>query len=614
MPPRYGRRSRAPDEPLPPLKERLRALKHIPPFAAMVWRTQPFYALGIIALRIVAAFGPVAMLWVGKLIIDTVIANVGAPAPDGERLLELIAIEFGIAIGLEALGRASSLLEGLLGDLFGNRMSVRLMEHAATLDLQHFEDPEFYDKLQRARRQTTGRVALISTLLQMGQQLLTLASLLAALVAFNPYLLIILVIAILPAFIGETYFAGITYSLFFRWTPERRELDYLRYVAASDVTAKEVKLFGLSDHFIRRYERLADDYYKANRGLSIKRAASGTALSALSTLAYYGAVAFIVVQAVNATITIGTLTFLTGSFDRSRGLIQAVLLRAAGLYEESLFLRDLFEFLAMKPDVASRPHARPFPARINHGFVFDDVGFRYPDREQWALRNASFEFNAGERIALVGENGAGKTTLVKLLTRLYDPTEGRILLDGVDLRDYDIDGLRRAIGVIFQDFVRYDLVARENIAVGRIESIGEEDRIRDAAAKSLAADVVQRLSSGLDHMLGRRFDGGADLSGGEWQKIALARAYIRDAQVLVLDEPTASLDARAEYQVFQRFSELTAGRMAVLISHRFSTVRMADRILVLDAGRVIEDGSHEALLARDGRYAELFSLQAAGYR
>ena len=601
-------------EALPPFRERVKALRLVPRFLAMVWRTKPAYGVVILAVRVISAFGPLALLWVGKLLIDGVLANIGAADPDWRYLIGLVALELAIAVALDLLARVSSVFEGLLGDLFANEMSVAIMRHASRLDLEHFEDPDFYDRLQRARRHTAGRVGLLGMLLHMGQQLLTALSLLGALLAYNVWLLAILVLAVLPAFLGETHFAGKAYSLFFRWTPERRELDYLRYVAASDATAKEVKLFGLSEFFIRRYADLAERFYAANRQLAIKRAASGGVFTALSSLAYYGAVAFIVVQAVLGAVTVGTLTFLIGAFERSRGLISSVLLQSAHVYEEGLFLRDLFGFLEMQPRTQSPSRPLPVPRPIRQGFVFEDVGFRYPGREEWALRHVSFTLHPSERIALVGENGAGKTTLVKLLTRLYDPSEGRILLDGEDLREYDLDALRAEVGVIFQDFVRYDLVARENIGVGRIEAIDDAARIEDAAAKSLAAQVLAGLEKGMEHMLGRRFEGGANLSGGEWQKIALARAYMRDAQVLVLDEPTAALDARAEYQVFQRFSELTAGRMAVLISHRFSTVRMADRILVLGGGEVLEDGTHEALVAAGGRYAELFSLQAAGYR
>jgi ATP-binding cassette, subfamily B, bacterial len=610
---RNGRR-RLPDEPLPPLRERLQALRLLGPFIRLVWRTQPGYATGIVLLRVVQAFGPVALLWIGKLIIDLVVADLRAGSVVMAPLLWLIGLELAIAIVLDGMQRGSALLESLLGDLFSNRMSVRLMAHAATLDLEHFEDPDFYDHLERARRQTVGRLGLLSQLLGMLQSALTLASLLAALVAFNPWLLLMLVAAVLPSFIGETHYAALGYSLLYQWTPERRQLDYLRYIASSDVTAKEIKLFGLSDFFIRRYEELADAFYQANKRLSIRRAAAGGALTGLSTLAYYGAYAFIVWRTVAGALTVGSLTFLAGSFSRSRDLISRILLGSADLYEQCLFLQDLFTFLEMQPNVVSGPTARSFPRPIRSGFRFEGVGFRYPGSETWALRDVSFQLGSGERIALVGENGAGKTTLVKLLARLYEPTEGRILLDDVDLREYDVAQLRRAIGVIFQDFVRYNLVAGENVGVGRIDAVDDRALIEESARKSLAHDVVNRLERGYDHMLGRMFDGGANLSGGEWQKIALARAYMRDAQVLILDEPTAALDARAEYEVFQRFSELTRDRMAVLISHRFSTVRMADRILVLEGGRLIEQGSHEALLGQGGIYAELFSLQAAGYR
>ena len=596
------------------MRERLAAFRYIPPFLRLVWATKPSYGAGIVLLRMVSAFFPLAMLWIGKLIIDTVVANIGSPTPDWTLLAQYIGLELALALASEVLGRLTGLLESLLGDLFSNEMSVRLMRHAATLDLEHFEDPDFFDKMQRARRQTMGRVALMSQTLTMGQQTLTLVSLLVALVAFNPWLLLILTIAILPSFLGETAYAGIAYSFMFQWTAQRRELDYYRWVASEVEPAKEIKLFGLADYFIGKYAELADDYLMENRRVASHRAATGAVLTSFSTIAYYGAVATIVYQTVIGAITIGSLTFLMGSFQRSRGLISSILMSVARSYEQGLQLKDLFDFLAVRPSIRNVADPLPMPQPVRKGFVFEDVGFQYPGADRWAVRHVSFELGPGERVALVGENGAGKTTIVKLLTRLYEPTEGRILLDGRDLAEYDLGELRRSVGVIFQDFFRYDLRAGENIAVGWIESRDDAQRIVGSAEKSMAADVIAELEGKYEQMLGRRFEGGANLSGGEWQKIALGRAYMRDAQLLVLDEPTAALDARAEHEVFQRFSELTAGKMAVLISHRFSTVRMADRILVLDEGHILEDGSHEQLLASGGRYAELFNLQAEGYR
>jgi ATP-binding cassette subfamily B protein len=598
-------------------RDRLHALRRVPPFLRMVWQTHRGYTTAVIVLRILQGFGPVALFYVSKLIFDQIEAVVeGTTTAEAAwaAALRLIALELLIAVSLEAMARLSSLFESLLGDLFGNRLSVRLMRHAATLDLEHFEDPEFYDHLERARRQTVGRITLLSLLLATGQNLLTIMTLLGALIAYSPWLLLLLAVAVFPAFLGETHFAGLSYSLLYRWTPERRQLDYLRWVASSDATAKEVKLFGLSDHLVHRYADLADRFYLANRGLAVKRAGVGGVLAAVSTITFYGAFAFLAYRTITGVLSWGDLAFASNSFRRTRDLLAAVLFNSATIYEQSLFLQDLFTFFEMQPRTTSPPGAPPVPRPIRGGIRFENVGFRYPGTERWALRGATFEIHPGQRVALVGENGAGKTTLVKLLARLYDPTEGRILLDGTDLREYDLASLRRSIGVIFQDYVRYDMIARENIAVGDIEALDEQARIEDAALKSLAAPVIAQLEQGWEHMLGRRFEGGANLSGGEWQKIALARAYLRDAQVLILDEPTAALDARAEFEVFRRFSDLTAGRMAVLISHRFSTVRMADRILVLDGGRVIEDGSHAELVAHGGRYAELFTLQAAGYR
>jgi ATP-binding cassette subfamily B protein len=602
-------------------RERLEALRYVPALFRLIWRTHRGYATAMVVLRVVRSVVPVATFWVGKLILDSVIA---AKAGHGSlsQVWRYLALELAIVLAGEILARASSLIESLLGDLFSNAMSVELMEHAAKLDLAQFEDPEFYDHLERARRQTVGRIALLTLLLSMSQDALTLLTLAGALIAYSPWLLLLLAVAVIPSFLGATHYASLGYSLLFRWTPERRQLDYLRYVGASDKTAKEVQMFGLAPWLTDRYRDLSQKFYEENRSLSVRRGIVSALLSIVGTIGYYSAYVVILIRAVKGDITIGTLTFLAASFGRGRDVIQNILLSASNVYEQALYLRDLFVFLEMRPTIESPPNARPVPARIKSGFVFENVGFRYPGSERWAVRNVNFALGPGERVALVGENGAGKTTLTKLLARLYDPTEGRITLDGVDLKEYDLVSVRRAIGVIFQDFVRYDMRFDENIGVGEIESVrreleksnGTPPSITAAAENSLASSLLPRFSKGYQQMLGRRFDEGVDLSGGEWQKIALARAYIRDAQVLILDEPTAALDARAEYEVFLRFSELVAGRMAILISHRFSTVRMADRIIVLRHGKVEEQGSHEELLAKRGLYEELFTMQAAGYR
>jgi ATP-binding cassette subfamily B protein len=607
------------------LRERFGALRNLPPFLRLVWETSPALTTGTLVLRLVRALLPVATLFVGKLIIDEVVTRVQAPNALAtlaawyssgllNRLILLLVAEFALAVVSDVLGRLVSLLDSLLSEQFSNITSVRLMEHAATLDLEDFEDSELQDRLDRARRQASGRMTLLTQLFGQAQDMVTIVSFAAGLIVYAPWLILLLLVALVPAFIGEAHFNAQSYALTYARTPEQRELDYVRQTGASVETAKEVKIFGLNAFLIERYRQLADGFYAGNRRLAIQRASWGSVLTMLGTIGYYFAYAYLAWRTLERQFTIGDLTFLAGSFRRLRTLLEGLLIGFSQTAGQALYLDDLFSFFEIEPEIKSRENARPFPNPILQGFTFDDVGFIYPGAERWAVRHLRFTLQAGEVLALVGENGAGKTTLVKLLARLYDPDEGRILLDGHDLREYDLDQLRSSIGVIFQDFVRYHLTAGENIAVGRIEAKSDRPRIERAAQQSLANEVIEKLPLGYDQIIGKRFKQGIDLSGGEWQKVAIARAYMRDAEVLILDEPTAALDARSEFEVFQRFKELSEGKTAVLISHRFSSVRMADRILVLADGTIEAAGTHEELLAQGGRYAELFELQAAGYR
>jgi len=607
------------------LRERLGALRNLPPFLRLIWQTSPSLTVVNAGLRLLRAVFPVATLFIGKLIIDEVVRLASSPSTPAtlqawwdsgllDRLAMLVALEFAIAVLSDVVGRVVDLVDGLLSERFTNTTSIRLMEHAATLDLEDFEDSELQDQLERARRQTMGRSSLMTQLLSQAQDAVTIVTFAIGLVAYAPWLILLLGIALIPAFLGEAHFNAASYTLNFTRTPERRELDYVRQTGASVETAKEVKIFGLNAFLIERYRTLAEDFYQANKSLASRRAFWGSVLTAVGTLGYYVAYGYLAWGTLRGDFTIGDLTFLAGSFRRLRTLLEGLLSGFSQMAGQALYLDDLFSFFLIEPEIVSGTNARPFPEPMHEGFRFEDVGFRYPGAERWAVRNLSFALHAGEVLALVGENGAGKTTLVKLLARLYDPDEGRILLDGHDLRDYDLDSLRSNIGVIFQDFVRYHMTAAENIAVGRIEASADRERIERAAERSLADGVIERLPRGYDQIIGKRFRTGVELSGGEWQKIAIARAYMRDAQLLILDEPTAALDARAEFEVFQRFRDLSEGKTAVLISHRFSSVRIADRILVLADGAIEAAGTHDELLAAGGRYAELFELQAAGYR
>jgi len=596
-------------------KARFAALKNLPEFIRLVWLSSPSKTLLSFLLRIMRSAMPVALLYIGKLIIDQVIL-LTQPGHDSnhEYLWKLVAIEFALAILTDALSRMINLVDSLLGDLFSNYTSMRIMRHAATLDLDQFEDSVFYDKLERARQQTMGRTVLLSQVMSQIQDLISMALLLSGLIVFNPLLILLLLIAIIPSFLGESYFNSQNYALTRSQTPERRELDYVRYLGASDETAKEIKIFNLAGFVIDRFKTLSDKFYTQNSKLAVRRSFWGTLLSILGSMGYYAAYVFIIARTINGNMSVGDLTFAAGSFRQLRSLMEGMLSRFTSVSQGAIYLNDFLDFFQIKPKIAVAETPLPFPNPIKEGFTFENVGFRYHNSENWANRHVSFKLSPGEKLALVGENGAGKTTLVKLLARLYDPTEGRILLDGADIRDYRIEDLRFHIGVIFQDFLRYQMTFAQNIAVGNVDEIGNTALIKKAAQQSLADVLAEKFPQQYDQWLGRKFNDGVELSGGEWQKVALARAYMKDAQVLILDEPTSALDARAEYEVFQRFSSMTKGKSAVLISHRFSTARLADRIMVLDKGRVLEIGSHEELLEKNGKYAELFQLQAAGYQ
>ncbi len=610
--------------PSPSLRQRMGALRNLPPFLREIWATSRALTCVSLGLRLIRALLPVITLYVGKLIIDEAIRIAGTDLPAGlvaawrnghlDPMLWLLLLELGLAVLSDVLGRIIAYADSLLSERYTNATSIRLMEHAAKLDLEDFEDPDLQDKLDRARRQTMGRMNLLSMLFGQAQDMVTVISFAIGLMVYAPWLILLLAVALIPAFVGESHFNALNYSLNFQWTAERRQLEYIRQMGASLETAKEVKIFNLNRFFIERFRTMSAKFYEANRALARRRAFWGSLLAALGTLGYYVAYGYIAWRTVSGDFTIGDLTFLAGSFRRLRQMLESLLSGLSQVAGQALYLDDLYSFFEIEPEIASKPDAIAVPKPIAQGFVFEDVGFRYPEAENWALRGLSFELRAGEVLALVGENGAGKTTLVKLLARLYEPDEGRILLDGRDLRDYDLDDLRANIGVIFQDFVRYHLSAGENIGVGNIDDLGNRERIEWAAQRAMADGLIEALPMGYEQMIGRRFKTGVDLSGGQWQKIAIARAYMRDAQVMILDEPTAALDARSEFEVFQRFKDLSDDRTAVLISHRFSSVRMADRILVLAGGRVEASGTHAQLMAQGGRYAELFELQAAGYR
>ncbi len=593
--------------------DRVRALRNVPPVLRILWDSGPAVVTWGILLRLIVAGLPALLGYISSWILGHVkfVIDHQALPP---RFWWMVGAEVVLAVFANGINRAIEDLDSLLSDRYTFFVSVRVMKKAAELDLTTYEDPVFYDRLERARVQATDRLAMIQMMGRLMQQVVTTAIFTGILMFHSPWLVLLLTLGVLPSFLGETHYAFLGYAKNFRQTPAKRQMDYLRQAAGSREGAKELKLYNLADYFTGRFTTLSKQIYEENVDLSRRKLFWGGILTMIGTLGYYGSYVFVIWRAVQGQIDMTTLLFLTTSIIQAQSNLQQVFSSASGIADQALFLTDLIAFFDMQPTLISRPDGKLMPRPIRRGFEFRNVSFAYPGTTRRVLKDFNFTLAPGERIALIGENGQGKTTVVKLITRLYDPTEGQILLDGVDLREYKLEDLHHEIGVIFQDFMRYEMTARENIAVGRVEHDHTEAEIALAAEKSLAASVVAKLERGYDQMLGRRFETGVELSGGEWQRVALARAYLRDAQLLILDEPTAALDAKSELEVFERFAELTKDKMALLISHRFSTVRMADRIVVLSGGRLVEEGNHQQLIALGGLYAEMFEMQAASYR
>jgi ATP-binding cassette subfamily B protein len=593
------------------------AFRNVPRAFGLVWQAHRSGTVLMALITLVNAIMPISQAWVAKLIVDEVVfavTNNINPQAGLEAALPYLLIEFALITISAVLAQGRSLVEHMLNARLGNTINTAIIRKAIDLELHYFEDAQFYDKLQNARRESDWRaLAIINTSFTLVQNAITLLSFGVSLIAFSPIVALVLFGAAIPSFLAQTRYSRLNFRLLTWRAPESRRMNYLEYLLTVDTSAKEIKLFGLGEPLLKRYQELFWKFYSEDESLARRRSLVSVLWGTLSSFSYYGAYAWIVWRTVSGEISIGDMTFYLTIFRQSQTTFQGMFYNSGQLFESGLFLANLFDYLEQTPQMRASG-GRPIPRPIREGIELRNLSFRYPDREDWALRDISLSIRPGEKLALVGNNGAGKTTLIKLLTRLYDPVEGQILLDGVDLRDYDLDDLRACIGVIFQDFVRYQVTARENIGFGQISELENESRIISAAERGGADEVLAGLPGGYDTLLGRWFEKGAELSGGQWQKIALGRAFMRDSEVLVLDEPTSALDAEREYEIFQRFRELTEGRIAILISHRFSTVRMADRIAVIEHGQLTELGTHTELLALGGTYANLFNMQAEGYR
>jgi len=584
----------------------------------LVWTTNKALSIALGLLTLTAGMLPAAVAWVGAHIVDAVIAAIqaepGAREAETRYALLLVAAEGGLIAAIAGAQRGISLCQSLLRAQLGQRVNAMILEKALTLELAQFEDSEFYDKLTRARREASSRpLSLVMRTFGLAQNGVSLASYGTLLAQFSPWAVAVLVLAGLPSFLAEARFSGAAFRLFLWRSPETRMQHYLETVLAREDHAKEVQLFGVGPLFLRRYRDIFGKLYREDRDLTIRRDGWGFALGLVATATLYGAYAWVAVATIAARITLGQMTMYVMLFRQGQAAVSASLAAIGGMYEDNLYLATLYEYLET-PVTAARGSAARGP-EPHDGIRFENVSFAYPGAESPVLSGVDLHVRPGSSLALVGENGSGKTTLIKLLTRLYRPTGGRITLDGLDLADWDETALRARIGVIFQDFVRYQLSVGENIGAGDVRHVADEERWREAAEKGMAAPIIEELPQKYHTPLGKWFNQGRDLSGGEWQKVALSRAFMRtEADILVLDEPTAAMDAAAEATIFEHFRTLTKGRIAILISHRFSTVRMADQIVVLQSGRIVEYGNHEELVRRNGHYARLFELQARGYQ
>ncbi|MDP9000778.1 MAG: ABC transporter ATP-binding protein/permease [Myxococcota bacterium] len=579
----------------------------------LVWRSSHGMTIALGSLTLFGAVVPLGVAYSGKRIVDAVVAH------SREGTLRWVLVELGLMVMLATVQRGLSLVRNVLGARLGIDINVTILEKALGLDLSYFEDPEFYDKLTRARREASSRpIALVTESFGLLQSVITLVGYAALLVRFNAWSVLALFAATIPATVAEMRFSKLAFKIRNWRSPESRRLLYLEYVLANDEHAKEVKLFGLGPLLLERYRDLSEQFYEEDRRLYLRRAKWTHALSLVGTSAFYAAYAAMALLAAAGKLTLGDMTMYVLAFRQGQQAFQSALAAIGSMYEHNLYMSNLWEYLRVAGEATRLILSSPSPPPAlpsSSGIVLHDVGFRYPGKEAWALRHVELTIPAGESLALVGENGAGKTTLVKLLTRLYEPTEGRIWLDGRELREWDVGALRRRFGVLFQDYNQYQLKVRENVGLGSVDHMGEEPRIERAIENGGATEIIRALSGGLDAPLGRWFHDGTELSGGQWQKIALARAFMREeADILVLDEPTASLDAEAEHAVFERFRALAHGRTTIVISHRFPTVRMARTIVVLEHGEIVERGTHDDLIGRKGKYARMFELQAEGYR